>query len=146
MYFFRDDTSPDDLHYELIDQGTGLISWEGETPYHGSYGIQPPIRVSANGQYVLLGSGDIYSQNGLTWTGSLGTQVADARWLANGSLVTLTTANDQTTLRRLGATNLTTLEQLSFTGSGAPCGGYRHSHDCTADQQRHRTVRELRAQ
>ena len=117
VYFFRDNMSPDDLHYEEIDQATGKIASAGETPYHGSYNIQPPIRVSANGQLILLGSGDIYNQNGLTWSGSLGSQVADARWFANGSLVTLTTANNQTTLRRLGATNLGTLEQLSFTGT-----------------------------
>ncbi|HEY0681183.1 MAG TPA: hypothetical protein VGD45_02535 [Steroidobacter sp.] len=116
VYFFRDDTSPNDLHYEVIDQSNGQITSEGETPYHGSYNIQPPIRVSANGQYVLLGSGDIYNQNGLTWAGSIGSQVADARWFANGTLVTLTTANNQTTLRRLGA-NLATLEQLTYSGT-----------------------------
>ena len=72
--------------------------------------------MSGNGQHILLGSGDIYAQTGLTWSGSLGAQIADARWLANGSLVTLTTANSQTTLRRLSSTNLATLEQLAYTG------------------------------
>ena len=72
--------------------------------------------MSTNGQFVLLGSGDIYAQDGLTWSGALGSQVADARWFANGSLVTLTTTGDQTTLRRLGATSLPTLEQLTYAG------------------------------
>ncbi|MGC3980189.1 MAG: hypothetical protein QM808_02925 [Steroidobacteraceae bacterium] len=115
VYFFRDDTVPNDLHYEVIDQTTGKITSVGETPYHGAYSIQPPIRVSANSQYVLLGSGDIYNQTGLTWSGSLGSQVTDARWFANGSLVALTTASNQTTLRRLGST-LTNLEQLTYNG------------------------------
>ena len=115
VYFFRDNMSPDDLHYEVIDQTTGKITSAGETPYHGSYNIQPPIRVSTNGQYVLLGSGDIYNQSDLTWAGSLGSPVIDARWLANGSIVTLTTASNQTTLRRLG-TNHAVLEQLTYTG------------------------------
>ena len=101
VYFFRDDTSPNDLHYEVINQATGQITDAGDTPYHGDYSIEPPIRVSANGQYVLLGSGDIYNQSDLTWAGSLGQAVTDARWLANGSLVTLTTSGNQTTLRRL---------------------------------------------
>jgi len=115
VYFFRDDTSPDDLHYEVIDQITGEISASGETPYHGSYNIQPPIRVSSGGQYVLLGSGDIYNQFGLTWSGSIGMQVADARWFADDSLVTLTTAGGKTVLRRLGV-DLANLEQLNFDG------------------------------
>src|SRR5581483_11835193 len=102
VYFFRDNMSPDDLHYEVIDQTTGKITSAGETPYHGSYIIQPPIRVSTNGQSVLLGSGDIYKQADLTWAGSLAGQVTDARWLADGSMVTLTTANNQTTLHHLG--------------------------------------------
>ena len=63
---------PNDLHYEVIDQATGQITAAGETPYHGDYGIEPPIRVSPDGQYVLLGTGDIYNQSGLTWAGSLG--------------------------------------------------------------------------
>ncbi|MEO8019839.1 MAG: hypothetical protein ABI769_18675 [Pseudomonadota bacterium] len=116
VYFFRDDTSPNDLHYEVINQANGEITSAGETPYHGSYSIQPPIRVSIDGQLVLLGSGDLYTQSTLNWSGSLGGQVVDARWLADGSLVSLTTASNQTTLRRLGNTGLATLEQRTFTG------------------------------
>ena len=75
----------------------------GETPYHGAYSIQPPIRVSANGQYVLLGSGDIYAQNGLTWSGSLGhaghRRALVRQWLAGHA----GQPGNQTTLRRLGA-------------------------------------------
>jgi hypothetical protein len=108
--------SPADLNYEVIDQASGQITSAGETPYHGTYSIQAPIRVSANGQYVLLGSGDIYTQSLLNWSGSLGAQVRDARWFANGSLVTLTTSGSQTTLRRLGSPNLAVLEQLPIAG------------------------------
>jgi len=117
VYFFRDNMSPGDLHYEVVNQTTGELTSGGETPYHGSYGIQPPIRVSADGQYVLLGSGDIYAQPTLNWSGSLGTQVADARWFADASLVTLTSANDQTTLRRLASADHAVLEQLTFAGT-----------------------------
>jgi thrombospondin type 3 repeat protein len=83
VYFFRDNMSPGDLHYEVIDQTTGKITSSGETPYHGNYTIQAPIRVSANGQYVLLGSGDIYNQAGLTLSTSLGKTIADAQWKDN---------------------------------------------------------------
>ena len=59
--------NPSDLNYEVIDQVTGQITGQGETPYHGNYSIMPPIRVSTDGQQILLGSGDIYNQSGLTW-------------------------------------------------------------------------------
>jgi hypothetical protein len=80
VYFFRDDTSPNDLHFEVIDQNTGKIASAGETPYHGDYSIQPPIRVTADGELVLLGSGDIYRENGLTWAATLGKSIQDANW------------------------------------------------------------------
>jgi hypothetical protein len=83
VYFFRDDTSPNDLHFEVINQSTGKITANGETPYHGNYVIQPPIRVSTDGQFVLLGSGDIYSQSALEWAASLGKSIKDAQWKDN---------------------------------------------------------------
>ena len=100
----------------MINQTTGQIDAAGETPYHGDYNFGGVIRVSGDGQYVLLGAGDIYAQSTLTWSGTLGSPVDDARWLANGSLVTLTTSGNQTLLRRLGSTNLAVLEQLAFPG------------------------------
>jgi hypothetical protein len=116
LYYTRDGLSPNDLHYDIIDQNTGEVTGTGETPYHGHYGIQAPIRVSANGEYVLLGTGDIYARNDLTWSASVAGQIADARWFANGSLVTLTTSANQTTLRRLSGSNLSVLELRTFTG------------------------------
>ena len=72
VYFFRDDTSPNDLHYEVINQATGQITAAGETPYHGATASSRRSACPSNGQYVLLGSGDIYNQSGLTGPGSLG--------------------------------------------------------------------------
>ncbi len=116
LYYTRDGISPDDLHYDVIDQATGAVTSTGETPYHGDYSIQAPIRISSNGQYVLLGSGDIYSQPDLRWSGSVAGSVIDARWFADGSLLTLRTVNNQTTLRRLSSTNLSVLEQRTYAG------------------------------
>ena len=116
IYFIRDGLSPNDLHYDVIDQATGRSPPSGETPYHGDYNIQRPIRVSANGQYVLLGSGDIYAQAKLRLVG-LGGRAGRGRTLVRRwPLVTLTTRDGQTTLRRLGSTNLATLEQRTFAG------------------------------
>ena len=104
------------LSYEVIDQASGQITSTGSSPYNSSISTQPPARVSVDGQNILLGSGDFYAQNGLTWSGSVGSVIADARWFANGSLATLVTSGNQTTLRRLGSANLTVLEQRTFTG------------------------------
>jgi hypothetical protein len=117
VYFFRDSQSPDDLHFEVIDQTTGQITAVGETPYHGQYGIDPPIRVSVNGQYVLLGTGDVYERTNLDRSGSIGGRVTDARWMADGSLVTLTLAGNNSVVRRLASVNLAVLEQRTFTGT-----------------------------
>jgi hypothetical protein len=108
--------SPSDLSFEVIDQATGQITDGGETPYHGDHSFGGVIRVSVNGQQVLVGTGDLYNQSGLTWGGSLGGSVADARWMSNGTLVTLTNSSNQTVLRRRGGANLTLLEQLTFSG------------------------------
>jgi hypothetical protein len=116
VYYLRDNTTPNNLLYEVIDQATGQITATGEAPYHGAYTVHGPIRVSSGGQHVLLGSGDLYNRNGLTRAGSLSSAIADARWFANNSLAALRTTNDQTTLRRLGA-NLETLEQRTYTGT-----------------------------
>ena len=39
VYFIRDGISPNDLHYDVINQATGQITATGETPYHGDYSI-----------------------------------------------------------------------------------------------------------
>ena len=116
LYYMRDGLSPNDLHFDVINQATGDVSSTGESPYHGDYLIQGPIRVSGNGQYVLLGSGDIFSQPELRWTGSVAGAFIDARWFADGSLLTLRTVNNQTTLRRLSNSNLSVLEQRTYVG------------------------------
>ena len=89
VYFFRDRTSPNDLHYEEIDQSTGEIVAEGETPYHGGYSMRPPIRVSLDDSMVLLGGGDIFDANDLAWLGAIPGPFLDARWDASGGIVTL---------------------------------------------------------
>ena len=92
VYFFRDTSSPNDLMWEEIDQSSGLITAQGETPYHGDYSILPPIRVSDDGSKVLLGSGDIYDASSLTWLGAIPGGFTDAQWFSNGSMVTVTSA------------------------------------------------------
>lgn len=79
MYFLRDDTSPNDLHFERISLA-GTIVEEGETPYHGDYTVDVPIRVSPTGSRVALGSGLVLETGGLTVVGTID-PVADIGWL-----------------------------------------------------------------
>nr|WP_324257315.1 hypothetical protein [Cellvibrio fontiphilus] len=117
LYSYRDNVSPNDLLFRVVDQSNGTITASGETPYHGSYLIKAPIRPSADGKLVLLGSGDFYEQTQLQWAGSLGTQIEDAKWLADNSLVTIKNIDDQIILQRRD-TGLKVVEQVSFTGLG----------------------------
>lgn len=117
VYFFRDQTSPNDLHYEEINQTTGAITAAGETPYHGDYAITPPIRISRDGSKVLLGSGDLYEANTLNWLGALGTSVIDAVWMADGGLISMHDTAGQTVLRRRDISLNSVVEIKSYAGT-----------------------------
>ena len=94
MYFFRDGTSPNDLIWEDIDLD-GKLGQDVDSPYHGDYTVQHPLRVSPDGTQVVLGNGDLYAGVTLTRIGTLGINVADAAW-AQSKLYTLggTTASE----------------------------------------------------
>ncbi len=116
MYFFRDDTSPNDLHYEVIS-ATGQITSAGETPYHGDFSVVPPIRVSPDGQRVLLGSGVTFVTNTLTLTGTTLPVLADAAW-SGTKLYTAISGTNQTTLRTFHPSTFATIGTLpALTGT-----------------------------
>ncbi len=58
-------------------------------------GSPPPVRVSQSGQYVAAGNGGLFNALDLSWSGALGAPIADARWFADGSLVTLLTTGNR---------------------------------------------------
>ena len=124
LYYFRDDTSPNDLMWEEIDQATGLIKAHGESPYHGDYPIRGPIRVSLGGARLLLGSGNVYSTTDLKVTGSLPVQPNDMQWFDDGSLVTIS-ASGADTLWTLFDSTLTA--QASAVIAGEPVAVVRVS-------------------
>jgi hypothetical protein len=115
VYFFRDGTSPNDLMFEEIDQASGLIKSAGETPYHGDYSIQGPIRANLAGTKVLLGSGDIYAAPALTWSAKLTTTIADAMWLANDELLVTSPDAKGTRLQRYSSSRIK-VEELTIDG------------------------------
>lgn len=79
MYFFRDDTSPNDLLREQFLED-GFLGEVTDSPYHSSEGIMHPIRVAPNGSYVLLGSGRIYDADNLNQVNTLSNDIVDAVW------------------------------------------------------------------
>ena len=89
IFYFRDWLSPNDVHWSVFNQSTGLPGASLESPYHGDYLITGPIRVSPDGSRLLLGSGDVYNSNDLTWRTNLGGPHIDALFLANGESMRL---------------------------------------------------------
>ncbi|MGA7297960.1 MAG: hypothetical protein WBW92_10675 [Rhodanobacteraceae bacterium] len=79
MYFFRDGTSPNDLHWEKIGADGSIVD-AGESPYHGEVSAQIPIRVSPDGSQIVIGSGQIFEAGGLTFSGDLQRSVSDVAW------------------------------------------------------------------
>lgn len=77
LYFFRDDTSPNDLHWEEIS-ADGKIIADGESPYHGDVVCIPPIFVFDSGNTILLGSGQILEGNNLNINGSIPNRISSA--------------------------------------------------------------------
>lgn len=96
MYFFRDDTSPNDLLWEEINADgvtypslpPGGIGNKDDSPLHDSHGFAHPIRVAPDGSVVVLGSGMIHDATTLERKPlALANSIADATWLG-GDLYT----------------------------------------------------------
>ncbi|RYH05463.1 MAG: fibronectin type III domain-containing protein, partial [Alphaproteobacteria bacterium] len=91
VYHFRDGVSPNDLHFDTLS-AAGLITGGGETPYHGDFTPTKPIRVSPDGTQIVIGSGVVFTANGLTKISSLANGFTDAAW-HGGRLVTVRLIN-----------------------------------------------------
>lgn len=115
VYFFRDDSSPNDLIYENINQDTGEISKEVDSPYHGDYTIKGPIIVSPDGTKILLGSGDIYNGSDLTISSSISDNIESGIYRVNNEIVYTYNLNDKTILKRRDS-NLSLIEEQTYEG------------------------------
>lgn len=83
LYFFRDDTSPNDILYEEINPVTGEIGNEVDSPEHTSSGKQHPIRLAPDSSMIILGSGRLYNPVNLDQSGSLANTITDVAWSGN---------------------------------------------------------------
>ena len=100
VYFFSAGIPPLYIYYETINQATGTIDGEGESPYYREHTIMPPIMVAYDGSLVLLGSGDIYDSEDLTWLTSLPGGIEKGIWLKENELITLRGYGQDTLLER----------------------------------------------
>lgn len=85
MYFFRDGTSPNDLHYEEIS-ADGLITSSGESPYHGDFTIRGPILLSQDESTVLLGTANYYDSISIERLGSISREFQVGAFRSDGTL------------------------------------------------------------
>lgn len=126
VYFLRDGTSPNDLHYETIDQTLGHITADGESPYHSSQNISHPVRVSDDGRYIILGSGAVFNAADLTLKSNLELRLADVYSLGD-KLYSVENKDD------LSQVKIWKFEDLSLTGllefSGRALAITRHGDD-----------------
>lgn len=115
VYFFRDTSSPNDLMYEDIDQASGIITADDDSPYHGDFSIAPPIIVSPYDDQVLLGSGDIYDAQTLEHQGSIGFAFHQGYWTADSGLVIFQQQGNSFLLTRFND-GFAVVEQTRFSG------------------------------
>ena len=85
MFFFRDDSSPNDILWEDIDVG-GHIGAMLDSPYHGDFLFEHPIRLGPASTTVLTGAGLFFDPVTLVHTGSLANEIDDAVWIDDGLL------------------------------------------------------------
>ena len=115
MYFFRDDTSPNDLLWEDIDPA-GLIGTKVDLPYHGDFSLIHPIRVKPDGSIVLTGTGRIFDGLTLAQVNTLSNDISDAGWKGD-TLVTLRSLSSDSQLQRWTSGNYGIARSQAVKGS-----------------------------
>lgn len=87
IYFYRY-SSPTDLVWESFSE-QGIVVDQGDSPYHGDLGTEPPLRVHPSHAYIVLGSGDVVDGETLELIVTLPVAPAGMAWVDN-TLYTLT--------------------------------------------------------
>ncbi len=97
IYHFITGVSPQDFAYDTLSTG-GTVTGPVESPYHGGFTVREPIRVSAEGNFIIIGGGEIFKASDLTKAKSLGYEIADALW-KDTTVYTLRLVNGSTQLQ-----------------------------------------------
>jgi len=126
MYFFRDETSPNDLlSQEINANGTaypslapGMIGARFDSPLHSSDGWIHPIRISPDHSTILLGSGRAHDAGTLARRiESIANSFTDAAWFTNTDLRTLRTITGLAQLQQWTGSGYTPGSVLQLPGS-----------------------------
>jgi hypothetical protein len=123
VYYFRDDTSPNDIMYREIS-AAGVLGEQVDSTYHGDYQFTHPMRFFPDRSRILTGSGVIFNAGNLNYNSTLTNQIHDAAWL-NDWLFTLrrnssswnSPAPTSTTLQKWGSATLFLEDDAVFGGT-----------------------------
>lgn len=118
MYFLRERGSPLELFKQSISP-TGVLGQVVDSPYHGEMTalVRHPVRVSPDGNRLMLGSGRLFRGDDLTFAGEVPRTVTDALWTSD-RLITMRPAMAGTQLELWSADDLSLLKTVVV--SGAP--------------------------
>jgi hypothetical protein len=115
VYLLDSGVSPTDVHMVTVDQATGTLGLEVDSPYHGNYFLPNPIRLLPDESGVIVGSGIIFDAVDLTYETSLGLSFADVAFL--GDRLYLVDAIGATTQLRVLSSGFDILSAEYFAGS-----------------------------
>ncbi|HPF41775.1 MAG TPA: hypothetical protein P5081_17560 [Phycisphaerae bacterium] len=116
VFHFRDGTSPNDIIYADVDLVAGTLGTDHDSPYHGDYSFQHPMRLSTDESKVMVASGVLFNTSDLTYAGSIGFSYTDAQFYGS-SLYVLQSAGSGSQVRELDAGFN---ERHTYTMAGAP--------------------------
>jgi hypothetical protein len=81
VFMLNSGVSPSDINMIPIDQTTGTLGAETDSPYHGDYSLLMPIRLLPDESAVILGSGLLFSTANLLQTGATGFNHVDVAFI-----------------------------------------------------------------
>lgn len=102
VYFLDSGVSPTDVNRVPIDQVSGTLGAELDSPYHGDYALPNPIRLLPDESGVVVGSGLVFAAADLSYRTSLGLAFQDIAFLG-GRIYVIDAVGATTQLRVLSA-------------------------------------------
>jgi len=116
FFHLRDSTSPNDLFWQSIE-ADGSLGPNKESPYHGDYVFQHPIRVNPEGSRVLTGAGNVFKAETLAFDIAIPFAISDAIWTGEDEVIAVREIAEITQLQRLSGANLTPQATAPFSGT-----------------------------